>query len=224
MKVSWLRKVPGFRTRTPWKMVLAGAAYSVLSLFVLLLAIGLVVGSEQGEEEVGAGRVDAGQPAVRIKDDNRVPGGGPTEKTNQQAMKEWSAALERKMEDLSASWDTGWRATFAGMASRTLAPYEAYSRLSRLDNDLGEIERAFYSNKVPEGLGGENARLLTEAVSDLGTAVRFRRQAVQLAMQMLEGGEGVTLEKVQENVQKGDAFLVLGIGKWVQVEKNLGIK
>lgn len=53
-KKSFMGKIPGFRSRTPWKMLLGGAVYLLVIIFVLLLVIGSVLPSYPTIEVAGS--------------------------------------------------------------------------------------------------------------------------------------------------------------------------
>ncbi len=192
----------------------------LLSVIVFAVAIYFSPKSDVADHSSTAKQVQSTETATAI------PAKTPEEikKDQQAAFTQWYSGVEKDLNSFDSTW-AEWKKTFDGMSNGTLSKYDAYSRLKRVEKNLGLFSSKFQDTKPPEGLSKSHRDAISTSMSSLSDTASLRQMAAQQALDMLDNNDfkPSKVEELKQTLQSSDATTLKAAIGISTVKSELGL-
>lgn len=187
--------IPGFRSRTPWKMALASFVYVVVLMIIVITIV-----NPSSDKPIESQEITQTQIDDFITWYNNIIN---IRKVADTAMSQYEA-IAKKLDE-------------------TGDVYSAYSSFSHVKTVTATARNKINELKIPESLSKNHQESLREAQSDLSAGLWSRMQGVDNLLKYLDNPRPSLIESAKLDFTTAESLMTKGIAKIVTIQSELNI-
>ena len=235
---KWYRKIIGFRSGTPWKMLLA----TLLALATIFFLIDVMTeNSTEKEERVAAEKKEKADAEKLVKEaKEQQDKDEAAEKARQQEeakkakedkvanakkyAKDFAPITQMQISNIDTHWDNLWKATFDGVGNGTMDNFTAYTNMVDLSKKYDGFKDSVNNMETPEYFDDKDRELLEKYKDNLSTMLSTRQEGIEKAKEVFDKNE-LTPSDVQEIKEKGElsqSFMMDGLAALTELNSRYG--
>ncbi|ULG72972.1 hypothetical protein [Macrococcus brunensis] len=242
---KWYRKILGFRSATPWKMILA----TLFTMAILFLLFDLATeSSAEKDTRIAAEKKEKADAEKLIKDaEKQKAKDEAAEKARKEEEKKLAAqeAEKQKQEkaanaktyasdfapitemqigNIDTHWDNLWKATFDGVSNGTMDNFTAYTNMVDLSKKYDGLKDSLNNMETPEYFDDKDRELLEKYKDNMSTMLSTRQEGIEKAKEVFDSNK-LTPSDVEEIKSKGklsESFMMQGLSALTELNSNYG--
>lgn len=233
-KTPWYRRIPGYRSKTPWKMLVATIIY-----IVILNGITQTTGdetasdeenednateeveSENTDEETNVNDDEENEEVREDEEEIESEQEDHEERENDEAQIAYENEIRDYMNEAVAEFDAIWEEDFQALMSdmesgNVTDPSDAVSTLRDIHDDYIDLDDFIYEQDIPESFSEEQSNELRSFQDNMIDAVWSREDAVVTMYTAMENNalsDSVTNDIVHY-VEESDDYVLSAAASW----------